>query len=384
MKLSAWKYVKNNMHVLLVQISALSLSLMTMYVIYTLLQTTTESFRPIMLELPGKISYAAITGSSYGLDVNGYETYEELEADYNEKREQLIERLKSRPGISDAFYTQILYSMYRSVVGQQTIETPLMEPERIPAFLDHMEARLTEGRMPAGDGEMLVDETIMKNMGYSIGGYFMRDWYGETFKIVGTIRSDCMISVGTPMGHTNSGMYIVVLGDESVKDLTSILIEEGIRIKSSDDIIDGVHYEDAYRKDVEDAIGSAVNVIMIVVMVFLAILILVTYVSYMRNRVSEYCLYSSIGYGRGDIYGMMIREMLIIFGVSAVTGMILSLAGGYAMQRLVIEPKGLIGHVFYAGHMIKILSTFIFMMGILQIPALACISRIRTIDAVEK
>lgn len=384
MKLSAWKYVKNNMRVLLVQISALSLSLMTMYVIYTLLQTTSESFRPIMLELPKKISYASITGSSYGLDVNGYETYEELEAAYNEKQEQLIERLKSRPGISDVFHAQILYSMYQSVVGQQTAETPLMEPERIPAFLDHMEAGLTEGRMPAGDGEMLVDETIMKNMGYSIGGYFMKDWYGETFKIVGTIRSDCMISVGTPMGHTNSGSYLVVLGDESVIDLTSVLIEEGIKIKSSDNIIDGVHYRDAYRNDVEDAIGSAVNVIMIVVMVFLAILILVTYVSYMRNRVSEYCLYSSIGYGKGDIYGMMIREMFIIFGISAVTGMILSLAGGYAIERLVIEPKGLIGHVLYAGHMFKILSTFIFMMGILQIPALACISRIRTIDAVEK
>ncbi len=127
-----------------------------------------------MLELPKKISYASITGSSYGLDVKGYETYEELEAAYNEKQEQLIERLKSRPGISDVFYAQILYSMYQSVVGQQTAETPLMEPERIPAFLDHMEAGLTEGRMPAGDGEMLVDETIMKNMGYSIGGYFMR------------------------------------------------------------------------------------------------------------------------------------------------------------------------------------------------------------------
>ena len=88
MKLSAWKYVKNNKQVCAVLISALSLSFMTMYVIYVLLQTTVESFRPIMLELPKKISYASITGSSYGLDVNGYETYEELEAAYDEKQDQ--------------------------------------------------------------------------------------------------------------------------------------------------------------------------------------------------------------------------------------------------------------------------------------------------------
>ncbi|MBP1585350.1 MAG: ABC transporter permease [Lachnospiraceae bacterium] len=384
MKLSAWKYVKNNKQVCAVLISALSLSFMTMYVIYVLLQTTVESFRPIMLELPKKISYASITGSSYGLDVNGYDTYEELEAAYNDRQAQLIERLKSRPGISDAFHTQIIYSIYKSVVGQQTFETPLMEPERIPAFLDHMEAVLTEGRMPSGDGEILVDETVMKNMGYRIGGYFMEDWYGEIFKIVGSIRSDYMVSVGTPMGGTNNGWYIVVLGDESVKDLTSVLIEERIAVKSSDEIFDGVHYEENYNTQVEELIGDVIDVILIVVMVFLSVLVLVAYASYMRNRVSEYCLYSSIGFGRGDIYGMMMREVFIIFGISATAGVVLSLAGGYLVNTLVINPKGLIGHVFYAGQMVRILSTYIFMIGILQIPALNCIFKIRTIDAVEK
>ena len=384
MKLSAWKYVKNNKQVCAVLITAISLSFMTMYMIYVLLQPTAESFRPIMLELPKKISYASITGSSYGLDVNGYETYEELEAAYDEKQDQLMERLKSRPGISDAFFTQIVYSSYQSVVGGQVFETPLMEPERIPAFLEHMEAVLTDGRMPSGDGEMLVDETIMRNMDYRIGSYFMENWYGETFTIVGTIRSDCFISVGTPMGYTNSGMYIVVLNDETAMDLTCVLREEGIAVKNSDEIIDGVEYAEMYREDVEEVIGSVINVFLIVVMVFLTILVLVAYVSYMRNRVSEYCLYASIGYGRGEIYGMIVREMMIIFGMSALAGLIISLLGGYLINTFLILPKGLIGHVFYGGQILKILSIFVFIFGMLQIPILICISGIRTIDAIEK
>jgi predicted lysophospholipase L1 biosynthesis ABC-type transport system permease subunit len=139
-----------------------------------------------------------------------------------------------------------------------------------------------------------------------------------------------------------------------------------------------------YREDVEEVIGSVINVILIVVMVFLTILVLVAYVSYMRNRVSEYCLYASIGYGRGEIYGMIVREMMIIFGMSALAGLIISLLGGYLINTFLILPKGLIGHVFYGGQILKILSIFVFIFGMLQIPILICISGIRTIDAIEK
>ncbi len=383
-KLSAWKYVKNNKHACAVLITALGMSFMAMYVLYALLQTTVESFKPIMLELPKKISYALITGSSYGLDVNGYETYEELEADYDECQERLMESLKERPEISDAFYTQILMSMYQSVVGQFAFETPLIEPDMIPGFLDHFDAELVEGRMPSGDGEMLVDETIMKNAGYSLGGYFMENWYGETFKIVGVISSKYLISVGTPMGYSNSGWYMVILGDESVSDLSAVLREEGIAVKDSDVIYDAVHYAETYRKDVYETIHSVVDTILLVIMIILTILVMVSYVSFMRNRVSEYCLYASIGFSRYEIYGMILREMMILFGLSCIAGFTVSIIVSALMKYLVVIPRGLTGYIFYGEQVFKIISIFLFIIGMLQIPVLICISRIRTIDAVEK
>ena len=383
-KLSAWKYVKNNKHACAVLITALGMSFMAMYVLYALLQTTVESFKPIMLELPKKISYALITGSSYGLDVNGYETYEELEADYDECQERLMESLKERPEISDAFYTQILMSMYQSVVGQFAFETPLIEPDMIPGFLDHFDAELVEGRMPSGDGEMLVDETIMKNAGYSLGGYFMENWYGETFKIVGIISSKYLISVGTPMGYSNSGWYMVILGDESVSDLSAVLREEGIAVKDSDVIYDAVHYAETYRKDVYETIHSVVDTILLVIMIILTILVMVSYVSFMRNRVSEYCLYASIGFSRYEIYGMILREMMILFGLSCIAGFTVSIIVSALMKYLVVIPRGLTGYIFYGEQVFKIISVFLFIIGMLQIPVLICISRIRTIDAVEK
>ncbi|MBO7530706.1 MAG: ABC transporter permease [Lachnospiraceae bacterium] len=383
-KLSAWKYVRNNKGPCAVMITALCLSFMAMYMLYALLQTSVESFAPLIYKLSMKISYASITGSSYGLDVNGYESYEELSAAYDEKQEQLMENLRARDGIDDVYFTQIIMCTYNAVIGYFTFETPLLEADEIPAFLDHMGAELVEGRLPSGEGEMLVDSTIMKNSDYEIGGYFMDDWYGETFRIVGVISSDCLISVGTPMGYTNSGWYIVVLNDEDTADLHGILREEGIALKDSDEVIDHPEYLATYNDSVIGPIVSVVSGVMLAVMIILTIMVMIAYVSFMRNRVSEYCLYASIGYGRSEIYGMILREMLILFGLGSLVGLAVSLIGGLLIHELLIVPAGLIGHLIYPVQIFKILAIFIFIMGMLQLPVLVCLSGIRTIDAVEK
>jgi len=383
-KLSAWKYVRNNKGPCAVMITALCLSFMAMYMLYALLQTSVESFAPLIYKLSMKISYASITGSSYGLDVNGYESYEELSAAYDEKQEQLMENLRARDGIDDVYFTQIIMCNYNAVIGSFTFETPLLEAEQIPAFLDHMGAELVEGRLPSGEGEMLVDSTIMKNSDYEIGGYFMDGWYGETFRIVGVISSDCLVSVGTPMGYTNSGWYMVVLNNEDTADLHGILREEGIALKDSDEVIDHPEYLATYNDSVIGPIVSVVSGVMLAVMIILTIMVMIAYVSFMRNRVSEYCLYASIGYGRSEIYGMILREMLILFGLGSLVGLAVSLIGGLLIHELLIVPAGLIGSLIYPVQIFKILAIFIFIMGMLQLPVLVCLSGIRTIDAVEK
>ncbi|MBR5420970.1 MAG: ABC transporter permease [Lachnospiraceae bacterium] len=383
MKLSAWKYVKNNKRVTGVMVLALALAFVAMYVIFVLMQTSAESFKPVMLKMPTRVSFADLSGKAYGLKGEDYETDEEYMAAYDSKQQELMDALKQKPGIEDAFYTQILNSKYQAVMGQYTFEVPLMEPERIPSFLKHMDAELIEGRLPAGDGEMLVDATIMKNSGYELGGWFMPDWYGEVFRIVGVIRSEYLISMGTPMGYTNSGFYIVVCNDENTTDLTGMLKEQGIELTEADTIWDAASYREAYKKDVQDTIDMVITGICLVVMIFLSILVMVAYVSFMRNRVNEYNLYSSIGYGRYEIYCMILKEMLILFLIGTCTGFLLSLLSAALLNELVILPRGLVGKVFYTDQILKILSVNLFIMGILQIPTLVCLSRIKTIDNIE-
>lgn len=382
-KLSAWKYVKNNKRTVAVLITALALSFMAMYAVYVLLITSTESFEVVITEMPKKVSFVALGNEAYGLKRENFESYEEFKEAYDASQAELIEKLKAHPGIENAFYTQIIKFTYQSVMGSYSFELPLMEPEMVQDFLDHVDAKLTGGEMPKRPGEVLVDETILKNGGYKIGDWYQEAWFGETFKVIGTIKSKSLVCVGVPNEASNNGWYIVVYNDETATDLTGILKDNGITPGDGDEIWDAKSYQKFYRENVSDTIDMVLAALFVIVMSFLAILVLVAYVSFMRNRVNEYCLYASIGYGRSEIYGMILREMAILFGLGAGIGLLLSLGAAWLIHAVVIEPRGLIGHVVYGGQILRILSTYVFLVGVLQIPVLINLYRIRTIDAIE-
>lgn len=383
-KLSAWNYIRNNKKTAGVLIIALAVSFMAIYTIYVLLATSIESFKPIMFEMPKKISYISLSGESMGINNReDYETSEAYAEAIDKRRNEIIEELKKHPGIENAYYIQIIQCVYSAVIGQWSYEVPLLTEDQIPEFLGHTGAKLIEGEMPKGDAEVLVDKTVMKNQNLSLGGWFMEGWFGETFKICGVIESDGMFCVGTPIGQTNSGEYIMVFNDETAADMTEILREQGITVSDKDEIIDAVNQEMQYQSDIKNTIESVLDVIFAVVLIFLAISVLVSYISFMRNRVNEYCLYASIGYARGDIYGMIIREMLIIFGIGIAVGLVFSMAIAGLVNVYLIEPKGLVSRLFYGDRIFGIVAVYIFIMGMLQLPVLMNIHDIKTIDAIE-
>lgn len=382
-ELSAWNYIRNNKKTTGTLVVALTMVFVAMYLTSMLLLTTTESVETFMKETPKKLSYLSISFGAYGLRADDYASNEELLLAYDEKTNELAEKLKTVPGIDNAYYTQIIQYVYQSVVGQTGVTVPLMDAADIPGFLTHMEAELIEGKMPTGDGEILADKNIMKNGEYSIDDYFMEKGYGETFKICGVIESPYMISVGTPRGYTNNGWYIVVEKDESITDMTEILKGLGIEVSDRDTVNDSIAYEEMFKKDVEDVLVGVLDVVYLVVMLFLAFTVLIAYVSYMRNRVNEYCLYMSIGYSRSAVYRMIMREMLILFGFGALAGFGMSVLGGFMMHSLLIEAKGLSCRLIMPEQIFYILASFVGIMGILQIPIVYSINAVKTIDAIE-
>ncbi len=269
-------------------------------------------------------------------------------------------------------------------MGAVGYDFPLLTKEQIPDYLNHMGAKLIEGRMPENSGEILVDEKVLKNKKMKIGGYFNESVYGKNFKVTGVLESDCLTCVGTPQGYTNSGWFMVVLCDEENSNMTKVLQDIGIYPTDYDTIYDSADWEDMYQELIVEQIDAAMLAILLVVMVFLTISILVAYVSFMRNRVNEYCLYTSIGFARKDIYGMMMRELSLIFGFSILIGAAVTIVIMLLLGHFVLDNLGLIYKYFYPEHLLRILAAFLVTVGILQIPIIVTINNIKTIDRIEE
>ena len=379
--LSASKYIFNNKRTCFVLIIALGLTFTAMYLVHYLLMVTEESFKPIYLEQPKKVIYADLTPETLGVrEGNGTD---DPGLSHPEARDEAVRKLKSAEGVRDAYYTQVLNAGYNAVFGMTGFQFPLVEPEKIPEFLDHIGARLVEGEMPSGDGEILCDSVILRNQGISVGDWFMVNSYGKVFKVVGVIESDYMFCIGTPNGFNNTGWYFTILTDESHADFKKMAESLGYQITDLDRFDDLETNRAALKTDVQDMVDSVSRVILIVVMVFLAISVLVAYISFMRNRVNEYCLYASIGFSRREIYGMMMREMGILFGTGILLGGICSIAGMALLDALLIHPQGLISGWWYPGQVGASLVAFAVIIGLLQIPILITAHSIRTVDLME-
>lgn len=381
--ISAVKYIRNNKRTCFVLIIAFALTIMVMYVINFLLSATKESFKTIMLEMPKKVMYANLSDAAYGINEEDFATHEEYVEKYQETVEETENKMRALDGVKFVKRAQKIDTKYAGIIGMVVYETPLLEKEEIKGYIDHFNAKLIDGKMPEEPGDILVDKNVFANRHYEIGGYYMKEFYGETFKVCGVIESDYMICVGMPNGFTNSGWYTVICIDEPITQFKDIAEKLDLNISETEDIIDANDYRAFYDDDVVKSIDSSMDIIILVVMIFLAVSVIVAYVSFMRNRVSEYCLYSSIGYSKKSIYAMMMREMIIIFAAGIIIGAMIAGVIVIFLNKTAVEPMGLIGKLVDLNQISKIMTAIICIIGLLQIPAVMTINSIKTIDMIE-
>lgn len=382
--LSAWKYIKNNKRKVVVLMIAISLSFMAMYVVKFLFCATTESFKPILMEYPKHVMFVELTPQTMGIDREQYESEEEYEEANHKRQNEIAEQLKNVDGVDDVYYSQLLGAHYNAILGQMSYKFPLFDNSaKIPGYLEHMGAKLVDGRLPENDGEILVDEIIMTNNKLEIGGNFFENSYGETFKVVGTVESDCLVCVGKPNGGTNWGYAFVIYCNEENCNAKELFEKIGITLSDNDQITDSEAGLKTYKEDVEAQLGSSLALIIVVIVIFLAVSIVVAYVSFLRNRLEEYCLYMSIGYSKSAIYGMIMREILLIFGISIIAGLLVIVATTKLLALFLFDPKGIMYRYFYPEHLAVVFAAYTAIIGVLQIPIVISINGIKTIDKLD-
>lgn len=378
--LSAMTYLKNNKRRVAVMIGSLALGFVLFYISKFVLFSTTETFGSMLLDNAKKVQYISLPGYVFDLDFEELGE-EKFEKQYYEQHLELGKRLKEIKGVKDAYYAQINYVEILGAVGQYYTELPMVSKDKVKELLEHFGATLSQGNMPKKNNEIVLDEKSMKNGSYQIGDS-LRDY--PKIKIVGIISCDYYFGCGVMEGKQYSNGELLMLSDGEIEDVTSLLHTMGYQFDKSDaHIVDEKEGKRVLEKDIIGAISTSTNVIYIGIISILSISLFVVYLTYLRDRRNEWCLYCSIGFSRRSIYFAVIRELLITFATAVILGVVICAGLMVLLDYGMIRPLGLLCKYVYPEELLEILAVFALIFGGLQLPIRFELYKIKTIDAID-
>lgn len=382
-KISAIYYMKNNKRRVSVLVVSLAMFFVVEYLVMFLLSTTSATFRSVLTDVTKSIQY--ITLNSRDMDIDFDSNPEEDSAKIyldavRKKFAELEEGIRQCEGVEDTFVAQVEYSYIGSIVGNFYVEVPMVDKAQMEKILRHVGAELVEGRLPNKANEVVLDTKMFRNYGYRIGDALSQN---EHVVVVGRVDCDYYFGCGLcDEKNTMLNPMICVISDRTIKDLKGALENQGILLEHSQ-FVDAAEGEKDLNANIIDVIESSTNMLFVGTLVIVAILVIIVNISYMRDRRSEWCLYSSIGYGRKAIYFSIFREQLFTFLIAfcvavAVSGLLMKI-----IDVTVIQAMGLMCTWFMPDILIKILCAYVILFGIMQIPLRVEIYKIKTIDAID-
>lgn len=382
-KIPAFYYIKNNKRRVSVLVVSLAMFFIITYMSMFLLSTTSETFRSVLTESTKYIQYILLTDKDLDIDAgilqDGITEEDHMDA-VNKKYNSIKGDFKKCKGIEDVFIVQTEYAYVTSIVGNYYIEIPMTDKKQMDILLKHMGAELADGRLPEKKDEVVLDRKIIKNHGYKKGDTLNRN---SDVKIVGIIECDYYFGCGIANNNkTFTNPELCVVTDGTVHNLEKTIEKQGVILENSE-FIDLANGEKKLQDEIIDTISGSTNFIFAGVMVIVAILVVIVNISYMRDRRSEWCLYSSIGYSRKAVYYSILREMLFVFVTALLTAAVVSIILMKLLDIFLITELGLTCLYFIPETLIEILCAYIALFGILQIPVRFEIYKIKTIDAID-
>lgn len=382
-KIPAFYYIKNNKRRVSVLVVSLAMFFIITYMSMFLLSTTSETFRSVLTESTKYIQYILLTDKDLDIDAGILQdgiTEEDYMDAVNKKYNSIKGDFKKCKGIEDVFIVQTEYAYVTSIVGNYYIEIPMTNKKQMDILLKHMGAELADGRLPEKEDEVVLDRKIIKNHGYKKGDTLNRN---SDVKIVGIIECDYYFGFGIANNNkTFTNPELCVVTDGTVHNLEKTIEKQGVILENSE-FIDLANGEKKLQDEIIDTISGSTNFIFAGIMVIVAILVVIVNISYMRDRRSEWCLYSSIGYSRKAVYYSILREMLFVFVTALLTAAVVSIILMKLLDIFLITELGLTCLYFIPETLIEILCAYIALFGILQIPVRFEIYKIKTIDAID-
>lgn len=267
--------------------------------------------------------------------------------------------------------------------GSTYYEVPMVTKEESKVICDYMGVELIEGTYPQKAGDIVMDEKMAKNRKVKVGDTL----YDSFTRVCGIVSSNGYFAVGIEYDdELMVKRYLAFLDQGTVKDLkefflqydweasnkTSSEIQIVYDVKNSEEVIEG------FKKEIQQPLGVMVYTITIV----MGITLYFVYQLHIRDRYEEWCLYRSLGYSQGEVFGLALRE----YGICIIGSILLTLfflLVIFVFGVSVMQEKGIVFHLWMPEPFLQLIGTMVFLTGVLQIPVFQAMQHITTIDAIE-
>ena len=381
-KLYARTYLKNNKKRVATLIVSLTLCAVLNYLTSFLLGVSTETVKPLCYDVTRVMQYVYFTDMNKLVeDDTEYESFEEAMGLYNAELEKLGQEIENKcDKVEKVFAAQCIDAELRALFASWFFEGALMDSKDVETYLSFYDAKLVDGRLPQGEGEVVLDSVTMKNNGYNIGDPVE---YYTLYTIVGVVESDLNLICGTPHPDDNSEKRLFIFSHD-IKNLKDELDKIGITIDS--EYTYWTDYEsqtEDFKKNMVDAIEGSTQIVYVGIVILMCIALTVIYITFLRDRHSEWCLYASIGYSRKAVYFSIMRELLFTFILSIVIGTAVTALSVVLIDVLYLTPHGLNCQYLNIKAIKDVLLDFLVFFAILQLPVRYALYRIKTIDALD-
>lgn len=378
-KLSPMRYIRNNKRRVSVLIVSLCLCLTIIYVANFLIMSTDATARKLFLAPMERMCAIGLSYENLGITDEDFneENLPKLKEKMNQKHIEYAKKLDGAENVVKAIPYAPANVNIKPPIAMLGYNIPLIEPEYADALLEHMGAKLIEGRLPEKPNEIVLDKASMLNNGFVVGGK-----KGEKYTITGILDCDLYFGYGIRSEQRYVGLYI--LTDKRVDDAEKYFEVLGLEFEKNYDYVEDYSFwMDEYDKYIKSQLVDATKYIYTGIFVILFISLFVVYTTYLRDRHNEWCLYCSIGYSRKSIYFSIMGELLFTIITAIIIGLVITGAMVFSLDMIMMKPKGISCQYFYPDKIAEILCAFVLFFGMLQIPIRYALYKIRTIDAME-
>ena len=395
-QLSAWFYLKNNKKRAAILILSFGLYFVLLYGVQFFMHPTIYMDEVIAVHGAEKMQIGYINGleklneaMNLGMDMSLWEpereaTYEELVAEINKGTGRFAKLLQEEGTAEHVFICNSYGIHVNSFGGDGYYCAPMLTREELVTFAEYLDLKITEGRLPEQPGELLMDERMAKNRGFSVGDYL----FDSKTKLVGIVEYDTYVAAGIDYADEGApDRHIYLLNKGTIPDLKEYFAKFGIEADVESSATIEIYADQVNAiKEVEKFYGelqTPLSVMTYSIAFVLGLTLFFVYRLHVEDRYGEWCLYRSLGYSQKDVYSLAFREFGICIGMSVglavIITTVLCLIGAAIMRSKGMFYEYLLPHV-----LLQILGIGTLLAGLMQIPVVIAMQKVKTIDAMEE